>query len=69
VHRLSAGIFTIGYLCSFITPILGGIAWDTTGVPETVMLPTAVAVGMLVISVLGLSLPVREGTAFGTKGS
>lgn len=69
VHRLSAGIFTIGYLCSFITPILGGIAWDATGIPETVMLPTAVTVGTLVISVLGLSLPSQGQTVFGSRRS
>jgi CP family cyanate transporter-like MFS transporter len=59
VHRLSAGIFTIGYMCSFVTPILGGAAWDTTGVPATVMLPTVAAIGVMTISVLGLSLPAR----------
>ena len=69
VHRLSAGIFTIGYFCSFITPILGGIAWDATGIPETVMLPTVVTVGALVISVLGMSLPSHGKSAPGSRHS
>lgn len=27
VHRFSAGAFTISYLFSFVTPVLGGVAW------------------------------------------
>lgn len=67
VHRLSAGIFTIGYLCSFLTPILGGIAWDATGVRESVMLPTVATLGILVISIMGLSLPSEAHMARGSR--
>jgi CP family cyanate transporter-like MFS transporter len=31
VHRLSAAMLAIGYLCAFLVPIAGGIAWDFTG--------------------------------------
>ncbi len=31
VHRLSAAMLTIGYLCAFLLPIAGGLLWDLTG--------------------------------------
>ena len=31
VHRLSAAMFAIGYLCAFVVPIIGGTLWDATG--------------------------------------
>lgn len=31
VHRLSAAMLTIGYLCAFLLPIAGGVLWDLTG--------------------------------------
>jgi CP family cyanate transporter-like MFS transporter len=31
VHRLSAAMFAIGYLCAFVMPIIGGALWDATG--------------------------------------
>jgi len=31
VHRLSAAMFAIGYLCAFVIPIVGGFLWDATG--------------------------------------
>lgn len=30
---LAAGMFTIGYVCSFLVPLAGGAAWDITGSP------------------------------------
>ncbi len=47
VHRLSAGMFAIGYALSFLTPVLGGAAWDLTRRPATSLLP--VALGALII--------------------
>jgi len=35
VHRLSAGMFSIGYVTSFLMPPLAGAIWDMTGVPAT----------------------------------
>ena len=32
VSRLSAAMIAIGYLCAFVTPIVGGALWDATGV-------------------------------------
>jgi CP family cyanate transporter-like MFS transporter len=47
VHRLSAGMFAIGYLTAFLVPLLGGVAWDATGRPETAFLPIVLGAGMV----------------------
>jgi len=39
VHRLSAAIIAIGYLCAFLVPIVGGWAWDATGIPRAAFAP------------------------------
>ena len=33
VHRLSAGMFAIGYALSCLVPLAGGAIWDATGLP------------------------------------
>jgi MFS transporter, CP family, cyanate transporter len=33
VHRLSAGMFAVGYAFSSVVPLAGGAIWDATGVP------------------------------------
>jgi MFS transporter, CP family, cyanate transporter len=55
VHRLSAGMFAIGYLTAFLVPLLGGVAWDATGVPATAFLPLVVGAAM----VLGVAARLR----------
>lgn len=52
VHRLSAGMFTVGYTFAFLIPILGGALWDATHVPATAFFP--VVVGALAVAVAGL---------------
>jgi len=47
VHRLSAGMFVIGYLTAFLVPLLGGVAWDATGRPETAFLPIVLGAAMV----------------------
>ena len=47
VHRLSAGMFAIGYLTAFLVPLLGGIAWDATGFPATAFLPIVLGAAMV----------------------
>jgi len=42
VHRLSAGMFMIGYTLSFLLPLLGGVAWDWSGYSAAAFLPVAV---------------------------
>jgi MFS transporter, CP family, cyanate transporter len=41
VHRMSAGMFAVGYSLSFVVPLLGGAIWDTTGIPATAFLAAA----------------------------
>ena len=63
VHRLSAGMFTIGYTASFVLPLLGGVAWDATGIAATAFLP--VALGGLAVLVMALALRTPGGAASG----
>jgi MFS transporter, CP family, cyanate transporter len=43
VHRLSAGMFAIGYALSSVVPLAGGAIWDATGVPTTGFAAPAIA--------------------------
>lgn len=54
VHRLSAGMFTIAYLGSFLLTLLGGALWDATHVPWTSFIP--VAVGATLVALAGGTL-------------
>ena len=63
-HRLSAGIFTITYTCSFLGPLLGGAAWDATGIAGLAFAPVGVASVAIILLALGLRLP-RPGTTPG----
>jgi len=47
VHRLSAGMFAIGYLTAFLVPLLGGVAWDATGIPASAFLPIVIGAAMV----------------------
>jgi len=58
VHRLSAGMFTIAYLGSFLLTLLGGVLWDTTHVPATAFIP--VAIGVLLVAFVGGTLPMKH---------
>jgi CP family cyanate transporter-like MFS transporter len=50
VHRLSAAMFLVGYLCAFAIPIAGGFAWDATHAPRAAFAPLA-AFGVLSLAV------------------
>lgn len=41
-HSLSAAMFSLAYACSFIVPLFGGLAWDSTGMARTAFLPSGV---------------------------
>jgi len=56
VHRLSAAMFTVSFPCSVLLPILGGYAWDVTGIPALALAP--IALGGLAIIGLARGLPV-----------
>ena len=62
VHRISAGIFTISYTCSFLVPLLSGAAWDATGRSELAFAPAAAAALMMTGLPALLRLP-RHGRA------
>jgi CP family cyanate transporter-like MFS transporter len=42
VPRVSAAMFAISYLCAILTPVLGGVLWDATGIAWTAFLPAGV---------------------------
>ncbi|HTY54669.1 MAG TPA: MFS transporter [Candidatus Binataceae bacterium] len=67
VHRISAGMFTIGYGMGFLLPLLGGTVWDRTGIAAASLAPAAIGALLLVIAPRGieersLSLIVRIAT-------
>jgi len=55
VPRLSAGIFTISYSTAVLIPILGGLAWDLTGVPLAAFVP----IGLSALLIIGLAPTLR----------
>lgn len=57
VHRLSAGMFAIGYTLSCAIPPLGGLLWDLTHVPASAFLVGAAS--SAIVSVTALTLPKR----------
>lgn len=57
VHRLSAGMFTIGYTLSFLGSLFGGAVWDATHLPITAFLPVAIGALMMIGFGAGLRIP------------
>ena len=55
VHRMSAGMFAIGYLTSFAIPPLGGAIWDLTGVPAAAFAAAAASIVLAFASAASLS--------------
>jgi CP family cyanate transporter-like MFS transporter len=55
VHRMSAGMFAIGYLTSFAVPPIGGAIWDVTGVPATAFAAAAGCIALAFASAVSLS--------------
>jgi CP family cyanate transporter-like MFS transporter len=62
VHRISAGIFTISYTCSFLVPLLSGAAWDATGIAQLAFAPAATAALVMTALPAVLRLPALERT-------
>ena len=61
VHRLSAGMFAVGYGYSFLLPLLGGVVWDLSRVPVSAFLPAFA--GAATVLAAGAALPRRAGPA------
>lgn len=55
VHRLSAGMFAIGYTLSCAIPPLGGALWDLTRVPQAAFLASAVSAAIVAGAALSLA--------------
>lgn len=56
VPGVSAAVFAVGYLCAVVTPVAGGLAWDTTGVPWVAFAPAGALGALIVVLALGLEL-------------
>jgi CP family cyanate transporter-like MFS transporter len=56
VHRVSAGMFTIGYGMAFLMPLIGGAAWDRTGVAAFSLAPAIIGSLCLLLAPWGLEL-------------
>jgi MFS transporter, CP family, cyanate transporter len=60
VHRISAGMFTIGYGMAFLVPLAGGAAWDRTGIAVASLAPVAIGALFLLLAPWGLTAGGRE---------
>jgi hypothetical protein len=65
VHRLSAGMFAVGYGYSFVLPLLGGVAWDVSQVPAAAFLPAFAGAATTFAAALGLPRRAALATAEG----
>jgi CP family cyanate transporter-like MFS transporter len=54
IHRLSAGMFAVGYTLSSLVPPLGGRLWDLTGVPAAAFLANAGSAAIVFAAALSL---------------
>jgi CP family cyanate transporter-like MFS transporter len=57
VHRLSAGMFAIGYTLSCLVPPAGGAIWDATGHPAAAFLAPAGAAVIVLAAAVGFRFP------------
>jgi MFS transporter, CP family, cyanate transporter len=57
VHRLSAGMFAIGYSLSCAVPLLGGAFWDATGIPSAAFLVAASSTAIVLATALTFRFP------------
>jgi CP family cyanate transporter-like MFS transporter len=63
VHRLSAAMFTVSFPCAVLFPILGGYAWDATGIPALAFAPVALGGAAIVALARGLPVGARSSAA------
>jgi CP family cyanate transporter-like MFS transporter len=57
-HRTAAGMFTISYSCAVAIPIIGGIAWDASGIAPVAFVPIGLCA--LVIGALPFAIDFRR---------
>jgi hypothetical protein len=53
-------MFAIGYTASFVLPLLGGAAWDATGIAASAFLPVALGAFMILLMAIVLRTPGGE---------
>ncbi len=54
-HSLSAAMFSLAYGLSFIVPLFGGMAWDSTGLARTAFLPS----GIYGLAIIGIGFTLK----------
>jgi CP family cyanate transporter-like MFS transporter len=52
VHRMAAGMLTLGYMTTFLVPFIGGAVWDATHLTQAALFPGA-AGALLILAVAG----------------
>jgi CP family cyanate transporter-like MFS transporter len=57
VHRLSAGMFAIGYTLSCLVPLAGGAIWDATGLAASGFAAPAAACAIVLAAALSFRFP------------
>jgi CP family cyanate transporter-like MFS transporter len=57
-HRTAAGMFTISYSCAVAIPIIGGLAWDASGIAQVAFVPIGLCA--LVIGTLPFGIDFRR---------
>jgi CP family cyanate transporter-like MFS transporter len=57
-HRTAAGMFTISYSCAVAVPIIGGLAWDASGIAPVAFVPIGLCA--LVIGTLPFAIDFRR---------
>jgi CP family cyanate transporter-like MFS transporter len=64
-HRTAAGMFTVSYSCAVAIPIIGGLAWDASGIALVSFVPIGLCA--LVISTLPFCIDFRRRGEFGSE--
>jgi hypothetical protein len=57
VHRLSAGMFAIGYTFSCLIPLAGGAIWDASGLPAAGFAAPAASVAIVLAAAVTFRFP------------
>jgi CP family cyanate transporter-like MFS transporter len=57
-HRTAAGMFTVSYSCAVAIPIIGGLAWDASGIAPVAFVPIGLCA--VVISVMPFAIDFRR---------
>src|SRR6202030_4432192 len=56
-HRTAAGMFTVSYSCAVAIPIVGGLAWDASGIAPVAFVPIGLCALLISALPLAIDLP------------